>query len=108
MNLHTRPDWVILGDGQTDGGVMVLASTQLTRAELEMVHERHQYLEPLESFRFNHQRITLAIEMGKFVIIVAPDYPTAMKRLFEQWEPRAADRPAVEGRRTLPGNVTPG
>lgn len=103
MNIHTRPDWVILGGGQTNGGVMVIASTQLTHAELEVAYDRGEYLDILSPFILNdRRRVTLTVEMGQFVIIIAEDYQTAMKRLFEQWTPRAAERPSIEGRRTLP------
>jgi hypothetical protein len=43
------------------------------------------------------RRITLTAGLKTFVVIDAPDYPTAFRALFEQWTPGPAEHPALAG-----------
>lgn len=97
---YVRPDWVMLGAPYGDG-VMILASLTLSRAELEAVADEYDLFDPY-TVRATHTRFTLTVEMPRFTIVMAPDYPTAFTNLFRQWSPRPAGRPAVEGRPMLP------
>jgi hypothetical protein len=97
-----RPDWVIIGAPHPDG-VMVFASRELDRATLEA--EAPQFVNFHDGLLRRHevsQTFVLTVEMPKFVMVFAPDYPTALRWLFEQWSPPAARVPEVEARRALP------
>jgi hypothetical protein len=101
-----RPDWVMCGMPQPGrmGWVRLIASKELNTAELQAEYSRPDiayeplFLDP-SSVR---QRFFLTAEMRTFVIIDAPDYPSAFKSLFEGWTPEPAARPALgEGRRGI-------
>lgn len=100
-----RPDWVMLGVGQPDGGVALIASKELTRAELEYEASFEDICSyglwaPLRVQTTAVYRLTA--EMREWVFITAPDYETAFSTLFGQWRPERARRPELEHRRELP------
>jgi hypothetical protein len=101
---YPRPDWVMCGMPQPGdtGWVRLLASKELNQAELTA---QMQYPETFGIFpapSIVTQRYTLTAEARTFIVIDAPDYPTAFRSLFEDWTPEPAARPAVgEGRRAI-------
>ena len=100
-----RPDWVMCGAQNPDGRVRLLASKELTQAELreEMEYPDLPYPERLFVNPFDvTQRFFLTAQMRSFTIIDAPDYPAAFKSLFEGWSPGPTPRLALgEGLREL-------
>lgn len=91
-----RPSWVIVGAEQT-GGVMLLASNTLTDAELRARAERGEvrYEDVLGPVRPLKPIYTLTVVMPNFVMIHAVDYRSAFEALFDQWQPREGDQPAI-------------
>jgi hypothetical protein len=105
FGISSRPDWVMCGVTLPSGGVRLIASKELTRADLEAQWERaYPQFDTWEvlSPPFGHARITLTTEIRGFVMIEAPDYPAAFKALFEDWAPQAPPRPGIsEGQQEL-------
>jgi hypothetical protein len=114
------PDWVMLGvPGPVDPavgaeeGVWLYASKDLTaaqlKAEVDEEAERdwmEQAIEP--GFLLGalppppRPIITITATLKSFVVVQAPDYPTAFEALFKRWRPEAAARAALpEGARKL-------
>jgi len=92
-----RPDWVMCGC-PARGGVRLLASKDMTHAELEARFDwadinMGTYLSP----HLRSQRITLTAGLKTFVMIDAPDYPSAFRALFEQWTPGPGEHAALPG-----------
>lgn len=94
---YGRPDWVMCGM-PWNGGVRLLASKDMTYAELEAAYDwvdidmGTHYSPHLRSCR-----ITLTAGMLTCVMIEAPDYPSAFRALFEQWTPGPGDHVALPG-----------
>lgn len=98
----TRPDWVMCGMTLPTGGVRLLASQQLNRADLEAIFDHRAVFEFDPVPLMTSYRIILTTEMRTFVVIDAPDYPAAFQALFEQWTPGQAPSPAIgEGQREI-------
>lgn len=95
-----RPDWVILGIDMGDEGVAVIASSELTQAELrnEVSYEPlwawSERVEPVEN------RFIMETTMTKYVWIRGKTYRDALRTLFERWEPGRKDERS--GRYALP------
>jgi hypothetical protein len=93
-----RPDWVMCG-WPSRGGVTLLASKEMTHAELEAQYGweetgmRPDSSPPL----LRGRRITLTSGLKTFIVIEAPDYATAFKALFEQWTPGPGEHAALPG-----------
>jgi hypothetical protein len=87
---YSQPDWVMCGMSLPEGGVRLITSQQLNRAELQAL------------FRRMSTAITLSTEMATCTVIDAPDYPTAFQNLFAKWNPQSAPRPGItEGQREI-------
>lgn len=104
MNDTSKPDWVMLGVSFGDK-VRVLASTELTEAELASELENYDDLYGGWDFgrtgvrpRYRH---TVTAEMRTFVMVEADTYELALAALFGQWTPKPAERAALTGRREL-------
>ena len=83
-----RPDWVMCGVQNPAGGVRLLASSELTQAELEAQIDRPDiFHDPLFGPSPVTQRLNLTAEMRTFTMIEAPDYPAAFQALFKHWSP---------------------
>jgi hypothetical protein len=80
------------------GGVRLLASKDMTDAELNAQYS-YQDIDPWGEFppMLTSRRITLTAGLKTFVMIEAPDYPTAFRVLFEQWTPGPDERVALPG-----------
>lgn len=87
------PDWVMLGV-QAPDGVLVYASTDLTRAELEAKINRPGLFNLWEQDRFQAPPTVIEMQatMGSFVVAVGADYTEALRTLFEHWSPEDGDR----------------
>jgi hypothetical protein len=89
-----RPDWVMCGC-PAPGGVRLLASKDMTHAELEVAYDW------ADTGRWppipRGQRITLTAGLKTFIVIDAPDYPSAFRALFEQWTPGPGEHVALPG-----------
>jgi len=99
-----RTDWVIVGSTQEDGGVQVIASRSidpmrsgLTVKSGHPYDGRSEYYDPWSWDRLSRTpEYTLTIGLRQFVIIVAPTCEEALRKLFTQWTPAAAEQPALE------------
>jgi hypothetical protein len=104
-----NPDWVMCGMRLATGGVRLLASKELTLAELEVMVERQDIfwapgdILPVAQ-AVTSQRMTLTTHMRTFVVIDAPDYPSAFSDLFRDWSPEGDVRLAIT---TGQGELTP-
>lgn len=102
-----RPDFVILGAPRPEGGVVVLASKELTQAELttKLTNEDELFggFDPIGSVVPDY-RTTLSTELRGYSIVMADTYGEAMAKLFAQWTPPApgGSRP-IDGVRQLDG-----
>lgn len=94
---YQRPDWVVLGSPHQNG-VMILASKDLTQAELEFERDDLMAWGRVEAVA-SHYRITLTVEMRTYVVVFADTYAEAWQRLFQQWQPE--EPTAIEGRRAI-------
>ena len=95
------PSWVIVGidvdrqrfveTGQAagvDAGVMLYASTKLTEGELRARTTMPDLFDRDTQNRYRFDvSYSLTVEMGQFVVVVAPTYEEALARLFRQWQP---------------------
>lgn len=93
-----RPDWVMCGC-PAPGGVRLLASKDMTHAELEAQFDRAAPWDPCDFTPgpVISQRITLTAGMRTFIVIDAPDYPSAFRVLFGQWTPGPGEHAALPG-----------
>jgi hypothetical protein len=94
----SRPDFVITG-ATTSSGVRIIASRKLVNTELNVDFPRHEFL-------FNEipypgpADITLTTRLRHFIVIDAPDYPSAMAGLFDAWrkqDEQEGRAPAIGG-----------
>lgn len=78
------PDFAIVGVTLNTGRVQVLASKDLTRAELRAIRVRDTYdfTAPMRI-----RGIFLTTEMKHYVIVDADSYPDAFRKLFDIWSP---------------------
>ncbi|WP_143546286.1 hypothetical protein [Rhodococcus sp. 14-2496-1d] len=96
---HTRPDFVMVGVS-TDDGVMLLASNELTEAELDV--ERDIVRDFLGSRQtVVNERYTLSAEMRRYVTIVAPTYADAFATLFKTWTPERGGQRGISAGQSL-------
>lgn len=103
---EVRPDWVMCGLPSGDGRVMILASTELSQAELEAQRDHFELIDPYDAFGPIYPgptRYTLRIDMNRFVIVVADTYEQAFRSLFEQWSPKRASTPVGGHRQEITG-----
>jgi hypothetical protein len=83
------PDWVVLGV-RTDDGVIVIASTEMTQAELRYeVDLEHDFRSVTARAVPNRdtQRYHLTTTMKRFVMVMGATYAEAMTNLFGMWSP---------------------
>lgn len=94
-----RPDWVMLGIPSSDGRVVLMASKELTQAELSMEAEVDPFDWRLDPYRIVNpiRRYFVTAEMKTYVIIVANTYGAALTTLMRQWQPdqQRGQRPAL-------------
>ena len=93
-----RPDWVMCGC-PAPGGVRLLASKDMTHAELEAKFGYQDInIGLLDAMHvLDSRRITLTAGLKTFIVIDAPDYPSAFRALFEQWTPGPGQHVALPG-----------
>lgn len=109
-----RPEWVMVGfpaDATLvpcePGQVVVLASTKLSRAELEYT-ERTYHFDSWEQFtRAFRPHHTLAVELDDFVVVVADTYPEALAKLLTHWTPTGPPAVGPAAHRQLTAVVPP-
>lgn len=91
-----RPDFVMYGIANPAGGVVLFASADLVQASLKkQARDLFPLFPGFSAPAAPELRTTLFVEMRKFVMIYAPDYGEALRRLMGSWEP-------PEPRRALP------
>jgi|SRR5262252_6840796 len=94
-SMTLRPDWVMCG-GPHPPGVRLLASRELTEVELRAEMDWLDPVDPWATFPgIPVARYFLTAQMRQFILIDAPDYPSAFKALFEKWSPEPGQRPAL-------------
>jgi hypothetical protein len=86
-----RPEWVILGVVTPPEGVMLIASNQMSRAELEAHFENRGLADYLDRasgpFALRTPRYTATLWLDRFVMVHGTSYQDALHRLFGQWQP---------------------
>lgn len=92
----SRPDWVMCGMPH-GSGVRLLASKDMTHAELSADFGYEDTSGPWEPPALTSRRITLTSGLKTCVMIEAPDYPSAFTALFEQWTPGPGEHAALPG-----------
>lgn len=97
----TRPAWVMVGE-ENANQVTLYASNQLTEAELTTAIENVSAWDVYGSIH-TVTTYTLSAVAQRIVIIRAPDWPTAFRRLFDCWSPDG-DRPRLA---PPPGRIPP-
>ena len=102
----TQPDFVICGAPLASGWVRLLASKELSKAELEaqfgfqdVYDDDYESLIP-DAVMATSVKVSLTVEFmtwkqKAFVLIDAPDYPSAFRALFEDWTPARDVHPAI-------------
>lgn len=102
MSGQPRPDFVILGVPNPDGGVLIVASKELSQAELESTADELDMWEVGRRLRMSRTTYTLTAQMRSIHMVIGPDYGSALRTLFEQWTP-----PTEAGRRGIAAPVRP-
>jgi hypothetical protein len=99
-----RPKWVMAGLEWDGPGVLLLASDQLSRAQLDFEARRYEFrdMADLAANFAPSLALTAVIETrpsaGRkdgYVLIAAPDWAQAMQALFGEWTPDP-EQPALE------------
>lgn len=108
MTAYSGPDpnWVMVGTTQPDGTVVILASTDLSQAELR--HETEWLWDDLGPRRLHRLAFSwceLTVRMGTYVMASGSTYEEALRRLFEHWSPATAKPRELSGRRDLGNGV---
>ncbi len=94
-----HPDWVMCGMPGLAGGIRLLASKDMTHAELAADYDWADTADvwDMSAPVLHCRRITLTAGLKTFIVIDAPDYPSAFRILFEQWTPGPGERVALPG-----------
>jgi hypothetical protein len=90
------PVWVMCGIEIAPGRVVLLASKDLTQAELEEESTFASAWSITNNIRLG-RRFILTTTMRTFVRIEASDWPAAFQMLFARWSPDDADQPIQVG-----------
>jgi hypothetical protein len=106
----SRPKWVMVGLEWDGPGVLLLASDQLSRAQLDFEARQYEFRD-MADLRRNFApslALTTIIETrpaaGRkdgYVLIAAPDWAQAMQALFSQWAPGPEQRALEPGQKEL-------
>jgi len=99
------PAWVMCGFEPAPGRVVLLASKDLTQAELEERADDFNTFaawgpDPLH-IHPGSREYTLSTTMRSFVRIEATDWASAFHSLFARWSPEADERLGLEQQRAL-------
>lgn len=107
-SVYMRPDWVILGVDNPPNGVFIIASSDLTVAELRAVRDEWSEWPPNDGLfvRATSSVYELETTMRRYVWIQGTTYADAIRRLFEQWTPDQARRVAIGDQPGLPSPPT--
>jgi hypothetical protein len=104
MNNHfsedpTRPDFIVCGGPNGDGGVYLIASRLLLRADLDI----RTIMPDLFTWRGEsiRNRVFLNTEMSDAVKIIAPTYPEAFRMLAELWGNRWNSNQEIESQNAI-------
>jgi len=103
---NRKPEFVMMGfvaDNGPHQRVGILASTQLTIAELQTEYDRRN-----EEFLLGQGnavnvkvRYKITAEMKNYIVALGEDYPSAFATLFGQWEPPRDEPRQLEQQRQL-------
>lgn len=91
---YPSPDFVLFGMGDGAGGVMLLASSVLSRASLGRSTPGYHIG---MGMRIPDYAWDLTCEMRQVTIIRAESYADAFRTLMTTWRPPEPQRPAIEG-----------
>jgi hypothetical protein len=89
MLRESKPEWVMLGLNWPGPGVILLASKELTQAELDFRARQYNYTDWsqfLTNF-MNDIETTLFIHLKGFTIVAGPNYAECLASLLRQWNP---------------------
>lgn len=97
--MESRPHFYITG-AQYGDQVMVMASIDLRQLEFEVENEFESSFFDRSYMPPPRKTYTLTAESSSLVQVIAPDYPTAFARLFEQWSPEQQNR-GIAGKKAI-------
>ncbi len=86
------PDFVIVGC-TNDRGVRLLASTELTKAELECHLPEKFYADLIAPPERGRVVIEMTVGMKRFKLVDAPTWAEAFRHLFDEWAPNVTHPP---------------
>jgi hypothetical protein len=87
--------WVICG-AHYDNYVVLLASKDLDHSQLEQEIRHPDILWPFDRQEPTQVRYRITAETRKFVIVKAPSYPEALKKLLTAWSPEPDHKLQIE------------
>ena len=99
----TKPDWLMIGV-QCDDGVVIIASQELSSAELAKVVVDYDPFDP-DRFFLTGDSWDVTARMSRFVIVKGVDYPDALVRLIQHWTPPVNEEPRSPTVPRLPSGV---
>jgi hypothetical protein len=108
----SRPKWVMVGLEWDGPGVLLLASDQLSRAQLDFEARQYEFRDMADLQRNFAPSLALttiietrpaAGRKDGYVLIAAPDWAQAMQALFSQWTPDPEQRALEPGQKELRG-----
>ena len=108
----SRPKWVMVGLEWDGPGVLLLASDQLSRAQLDFEARQYEFRDVADLQRNFAPSLALttiietrpaAGRKDGYVLIAAPDWAQAMQALFSQWTPDPEQRALEPGQKELRG-----
>lgn len=81
------PQWVIMGIQVPGGGVAVLASDKLTKAEMARRWETVVKDSALGKLRLRQEHVAVLLQFDGFQFIYGATYAEAMRSLSDVWQP---------------------
>lgn len=91
----SHPDFVMLGITLSEGGVMVVASSSLTQADIEQHVDRVDVTRlgsPRREYIDGLRWCSIHAEMHDLRIVYGADYAEAFRNLFADWTPEPGPR----------------
>lgn len=95
-HMRETPQWVIMGIEVPTGGVAVLASSTLTRAQMRRQFEDITKKSALGLLHLRKEHNAVLIECGGFTFIHGESYRECMMSLPGVWEPPEPETLAIE------------
>jgi len=92
MTDRVFPQWLMIGVRITNDCVRIIASQELSQAELRTEYEYADFYRFASLDKCFGRRSLLTADLRSFIIITADTYEHAFQHLFEQWSPEPKRR----------------